>query len=488
MRKELLKEFDNINEQFDFNGIVQIRQNNKPIYKAIRGYRNLETKDELKENDYLPMNQLAYIFSFIALIQLLEKEVIKLDDSLGMYLDDLPKYKDVTISQLIKDETGLANVHAIRGLETFNKKAELGLSDIEFNLLSARNRFEMLTQEEAIALLVKAEPAFAPGVNMDEGATIVLVVIEKLVEKILGVKIEDYALENYIKPLKLDVCHKKCAISSYTRVLNSDEVYYVGEIIANSPNYLITMDSFLDLINAIINGKLLRKSSLKKYMLLMNSDKYNCLFSESESIISLDTFVSGYELSCSVILKEQAMIGIFYSVHDKALRLGPSIYKSYDRSMITNFKAIMFTPNKLKLVPINSNNGWSGLELELTPKQEQFVSGPRDIYCHSLICSKEVKQFILIDGKQTIGLVSLEINKKHNEYYICNYMIDYHYQGMGYGKQGIKLSIDYLKAHGAKKIFICFRSENIVAQKCYESQGFKCIESSWATKMVYDCE
>lgn len=67
-------------------------------------------------------------------------------------------------------------------------------------------------------------------------------------------------------------------------------------------------------------------------------------------------------------------------------------------------------------------------------------------------------------------------------------MIDRHYQRMGYGKQGIKLAIEYMKKQGAKQIFICFASENKVAQKCYESQGFRCIESSQIVKMVYDCE
>ena len=61
-------------------------------------------------------------------------------------------------------------------------------------------------------------------------------------------------------------------------------------------------------------------------------------------------------------------------------------------------------------------------------------------------------------------------------YFLWRIMIDKRYQGRGYGKEAVKLALDFIKTfpHGkAKYCWICYDKENEVARKLYLSVGFK---------------
>ena len=54
--------------------------------------------------------------------------------------------------------------------------------------------------------------------------------------------------------------------------------------------------------------------------------------------------------------------------------------------------------------------------------------------------------------------------------------IDEEFQGKGYGREAVKLALDYIKTfpHGkAEYCWICYDRENTVARKLYRSFGFE---------------
>ncbi|MBP3446745.1 MAG: GNAT family N-acetyltransferase [Clostridia bacterium] len=53
-------------------------------------------------------------------------------------------------------------------------------------------------------------------------------------------------------------------------------------------------------------------------------------------------------------------------------------------------------------------------------------------------------------------------------------MIDNKYQNHGYGKEALKMGIEYLiTTFGAKEIYVGVSSENDIAKQLYSSVGFK---------------
>ncbi len=67
-------------------------------------------------------------------------------------------------------------------------------------------------------------------------------------------------------------------------------------------------------------------------------------------------------------------------------------------------------------------------------------------------------------------------------YYIWRFMIDKRYQGNGYGKEALKLAIDFIKTSPSGKAEYCWLSyepENEVARNLYLSFGFEEKKELW---------
>ena len=67
-----------------------------------------------------------------------------------------------------------------------------------------------------------------------------------------------------------------------------------------------------------------------------------------------------------------------------------------------------------------------------------------------------------------------EISK--DNYFFWRLMIDEEFQGKGYGREAVRLALDYIRTfpHGrAEYCWICYDRENTVARKIYRSFGFE---------------
>ena len=75
-------------------------------------------------------------------------------------------------------------------------------------------------------------------------------------------------------------------------------------------------------------------------------------------------------------------------------------------------------------------------------------------------------------------MLSYEYDKVfyENYYYIWRFMIDKKYQGQGFGKEALRLTLEYIKTFPAGKAEACWLSyepENVVARKLYSQAGFE---------------
>lgn len=81
---------------------------------------------------------------------------------------------------------------------------------------------------------------------------------------------------------------------------------------------------------------------------------------------------------------------------------------------------------------------------------------------------------VIYDNETMVGFAMYGYSYDDNFFEICRLMIDYKFQGRGYGKISlIKIIEEIKKIESCKEIYICFDPENIVAQKLYEKVGFQ---------------
>lgn len=80
----------------------------------------------------------------------------------------------------------------------------------------------------------------------------------------------------------------------------------------------------------------------------------------------------------------------------------------------------------------------------------------------------------MYDADTLIGFTMYGFSEELDGYELCRFMIDYRYQGKGYGKAGLEMVVKEMKREFAcDEILICFQPDNLKAKNLYEGFGFE---------------
>ncbi|WP_291581016.1 GNAT family N-acetyltransferase [Clostridium sp. UBA6640] len=125
------------------------------------------------------------------------------------------------------------------------------------------------------------------------------------------------------------------------------------------------------------------------------------------------------------------------------------------------------------LKEINRDNWEECIELQVEESQRKFVASNY----YSLLESKYEDYCYpmgIYDGEAMVGFLMYSFDEDTNKWWMCRLMMDKKHQGRGYGKKSIELFIDLMKKEKGN-ITLCtsFEPENTVADKLYESIGFR---------------
>ncbi|HCQ89437.1 MULTISPECIES: GNAT family N-acetyltransferase [unclassified Clostridium] len=125
------------------------------------------------------------------------------------------------------------------------------------------------------------------------------------------------------------------------------------------------------------------------------------------------------------------------------------------------------------LKEINRDNWEKCIELQVEENQRKFVASNS----YSLLESKYEDYCYpmgIYDGETMVGFLMYSFDEDTNKWWMCRLMMDKKHQGKGYGKKSIELFIDLMKKEKGN-IALCtsFEPENTVADKLYESIGFR---------------
>lgn len=143
----------------------------------------------------------------------------------------------------------------------------------------------------------------------------------------------------------------------------------------------------------------------------------------------------------------------------------------------------------LRLEKVNGKNVWDILKLSVKEEQKHFVSGnDRSIieayttitgggYAYPFgIYNDDVLVGFLMVGYDTDEYWENPPAIAKNNYSLWRLMIDKNHQHKGYGKEAVRLALDFIKSLPCGKAEYCWLSyepENTVAKELYKSFGFK---------------
>ena len=89
---------------------VRLEQSGEVIYSGVAGLANIQNKQQLKLDDVFQIGSVSKQFTAAAILQLAERDKLKLSSTLGDFIEGLPKdYAQVTIEHVLSHTAGLPN-------------------------------------------------------------------------------------------------------------------------------------------------------------------------------------------------------------------------------------------------------------------------------------------------------------------------------------------------------------------------------------------
>ena len=142
----------------------------------------------------------------------------------------------------------------------------------------------------------------------------------------------------------------------------------------------------------------------------------------------------------------------------------------------------------IRLEKVNAKNVWELLKLTVADEQKSFVAG-NDVSIieayTTITANGHAFPFGIYDGEKPVGFLMIGFDVDdywddapeiaNGNYFLWRLMIDEEYQGKGYGKEAVRLAMEYintLPCGAAEYCWLSYEPENETARKLYRSFGF----------------
>jgi CubicO group peptidase (beta-lactamase class C family) len=187
-----------------------IVRDGKVVYKKAFGWRNIEKKIPLKENDIFRMASMTKGLTAVAILQLCERGSLFLDDNISKYI---PEFKNPQVLVNILPDSGFISRPAkteitIRQLLTHTSGLGYGFQDEKYNALIVKNNIsegfedDSRTSLENIQRLAQIPLLCEPGEKYIYSLS--YDVLSVIVEKISGLRFDKYIARNILSPLGMN--------------------------------------------------------------------------------------------------------------------------------------------------------------------------------------------------------------------------------------------------------------------------------------------
>ncbi len=136
------------------------------------------------------------------------------------------------------------------------------------------------------------------------------------------------------------------------------------------------------------------------------------------------------------------------------------------------------------LMNITRENLGEVLALEVNEQQKRYVSTTAESLSQAYVYGETAFPFAVYSGGEVVGFIMMGYYEAKGYYTLWKLLIDKRHQHRGYGREALRLGIEYMKERfGVRELYTGVTPGNTVARRLYESMGFA------ATGLVeYDME
>jgi len=201
-KSELLDSlFSTMSKRGQFYGNVLIAEHNEVLFSKSYGYSDRTKEEFLNEETLFNVGSVSKAFTAIAILQLAEKEKLKISDMVSKYLPEFP-YPQITIHQLLIHAGGLP-------------------SDSDLLNNSNWDNSKIAVNKDVMSALINQKPAlqFTAG-DRSEYSNLGFIILSEIVKKVSGSDFKEYLLRNIFEPAGM----------SRTNIYNAQEIKQIENV------------------------------------------------------------------------------------------------------------------------------------------------------------------------------------------------------------------------------------------------------------------
>ncbi len=250
--------FTELHDNNGFNGVVVIAKNGKITYKKAFGIADIENETPLKTSSIFNLASVSKQFTALCIMLLEEKGKLSYKDAITEYLTELP-YNNVTIEHLLHHTSGLVAYEEIA--------EEYWEGDTEEDFITNKDLLKIYAENE---LELESEPG-----EKYEYSNTGYAFLASIVEHVSGVSFAKFIQKNIFEPLGMENSFSFCRPNKPPKKVvqgfqmnDEDEMedysYNFFDGIVGDGNVFCSAEDLVIYANALINGELVSKKTLKK--------------------------------------------------------------------------------------------------------------------------------------------------------------------------------------------------------------------------------
>lgn len=130
----------------------------------------------------------------------------------------------------------------------------------------------------------------------------------------------------------------------------------------------------------------------------------------------------------------------------------------------------------LNLKPVTKENIDDIVNLSCEESQKKFVATPMKSLAYAFVIFDNTDCYGIYDGEEVVGYTSISFKEDETAYYLRHLIIDKNFQGLGYGRQSLKIILDKIKEKAVGKTNVVrleVDEPNTIAVRLYKIFGFR---------------
>ncbi len=147
--------------------------------------------------------------------------------------------------------------------------------------------------------------------------------------------------------------------------------------------------------------------------------------------------------------------------------------EQFHNALLKNLSVLLAKPSGVRLTEYGQKNTNLAIRLSPAPYQFEYVCDVKTALSYVCADKRKRHAYVFGTTLRAIGLLTVTADRKNNRYSIDVMIIDEKFQSKGYGRLLLTHAVELLKSMGANKIEIAVNKHNSVAYKLYTSFGFK---------------